>query len=105
MQLTVVNKIKVGFGLFGCLLLFTSTLSYIGLSDIRDSAEDVVKRKMPVQTQMVQVKTDILSLSVVTATGYHEVTPSSLATNKHKFDSLSALFIDDLDTLTAKERE
>lgn len=101
MQLTVVNKIKVGFGLFGCLLLFTSTLSYIGLSDIRDSAEDVVKRKMPVQTQMVQVKTDILSLSVVTATGYHEVTPSSLATNKHKFDSLSALFIDDLDTLTA----
>lgn len=100
MQLTVVNKIKVGFGLFGCLLLFTSTLSYIGLSDIRDSAEDVVKRKMPVQTQMVQVKTDILSLSVVTATGYHEATPSSLANNKREFDRLSTLFIKDLDTLT-----
>lgn len=100
MQLTVINKIKIGFGLFGCLLLLTSALSYVGLSDIRDSAEDVVKRKMPVQTQMVQVKTDILSLSVVTANGYHETTPGSLVANKQQFDTLSEVFIEDLETLT-----
>ena len=71
MQLTIINKITLGFGLFGCLLLLTSILSYFGLSGIKDSALDVVEQKMPVQTSMVKVKTEILSLSVITANGYH----------------------------------
>ena len=100
MQLTVVNKIKLGFGLFGCLLLLTSILSYVGLSDIRHSADDVVERKMPVQTQMVKVKTDILSLSVITANGFHEATPSLLAENEKEFSSLSVLFVEDLNALS-----
>jgi len=69
MQLTIINKITLGFGLFGCLLLLTSILSYFGLSGIKDSAQDVVEQKMPVQTSMVKVKTEILSLSVITANG------------------------------------
>lgn len=100
MHLTVINKIKLGFGLFGCLLLITSILSYFGLNDIRQSAEDVVKSKMPAQTSMLTVKTEILSLSVVTANGFHENTPGDLAQNKQEFESLSNTFVTDLDNLT-----
>ena len=89
MQLTVINKIKLGFGLFGCLVLITSILSYFGLNDIMRSAEDVVERKMPAQTSMLKVKTEILSLSVVTANGFHENTPSALAQNRQEFETLS----------------
>jgi len=99
MQLTVIHKIKLGFGLFGCLLLLTSILSYYGLSDIRSSAQDLVQRKMPAQTAMIKVKTEILSLSVITANGFHEDTPSRLAQNESAFKRLSDAFISDLDEL------
>ncbi|GFD74232.1 methyl-accepting chemotaxis protein [Tenacibaculum sp. KUL113] len=101
MQLTIINKITLGFGLFGCLLLLTSTLSYFGLSSIKDSALDVVEQKMPVQTSMVKVKTEILSLSVITANGYHVVDIAELNANKATFDSLSSAFEGDLSKLTS----
>lgn len=101
MQLTIINKITLGFGLFGCLLLLTSILSYFGLSGIKDSALDVVEQKMPVQTSMVNVKTEILSLSVITANGYHVETDIELTQNKATFDELSSEFSDDLATLKA----
>ncbi|WP_159578499.1 methyl-accepting chemotaxis protein [Alteromonas sp. KUL106] len=101
MQLTIINKITLGFGLFGCLLLLTSTLSYFGLSSIKDSALDVVEQKMPVQTSMVKVKTEILSLSVITANGYHVENIAELSANKETFDSLSAAFAEDLSQLTS----
>ena len=47
MRLTVVQKITLGFALFGCLLLITSLLAYLGLTDIRQSARAVVAEKMP----------------------------------------------------------
>ena len=99
MQLTIINKITLGFGLFGCLLLLTSILSYFGLSDIKDSALDVVEQKMPVQTSMVKVKTEILSLSVITANGYHVEDIAELSANKSTFDTLSSAFSDDLSRL------
>ena len=99
MQLTIINKITLGFGLFGCLLLFTSVLSYFGLNDIRKSAEDVVERKMPEQTSMVRVKTEILSLSVITANGFHVENAASFEKNKALFDALSSEFTKDLDNL------
>jgi len=101
MQLTIINKITLGFGLFGCLLLLTSTLSYFGLNSIKDSALDVVEQKMPVQTSMVKVKTEILSLSVITANGYHVVDIAELNANKATFDSLSSAFEGDLSQLTS----
>ena len=101
MQLTIINKITLGFGLFGCLLLLTSTLSYFGLSSIKDSALDVVEQKMPVQTSMVKVKTEILSLSVITANGYHVVDIAELNANKATFDLLSSAFEGDLSQLTS----
>ena len=101
MQLTIINKITLGFGLFGCLLLLTSILSYFGLSGIKDSAQDVVEQKMPVQTSMVKVKTEILSLSVITANGYHVESREELVSNKDTFDSLSSAFSDDLSRLNS----
>ncbi|AXT40112.1 methyl-accepting chemotaxis protein [Alteromonas sp. BL110] len=99
MRLTIINKITLGFGLFGCLLLLTSILSYFGLSSIKDSAQDVVEQKMPVQTSMVKVKTEILSLSVITANGYHVESRDELEVNKQTFDTLSSSFSDDLSRL------
>ena len=96
MRLTIINKITLGFGLFGCLLLLTSILSYFGLSGIKDSAQNVVEQKMPVQTSMVKVKTEILSLSVITANGYHVENRDELDANKQTFNSLSSTFSDDL---------
>ncbi len=99
MQLTVIRKISLGFGLFGCLLLITSILSYFGLKDIRSSAYDVVEIKMPVQAKMVEVKTDILSLSTITANGFHEDTAQSLTANRQQFDGLSGQFLRQIDAL------
>ena len=96
MRLTIINKITLGFGLFGCLLLLTSILSYFGLSGIKDSAQDVVEQKMPVQTSMVKVKTEILSLSVITANGYHVENREELDANRQTFSSLSSTFSNDL---------
>ena len=100
MQLTVIKKISLGFGLFGCLLLLTSTLSYFGLRDIRASAIDVVEVKMPVQAKMVEVKTEILSLSTITANGFHEDTIESLTANRQNFDTLSKEFLSRIETLS-----
>ncbi len=99
MQLTIIHKITLGFGLFGCLLLLTSVLSYFGLSEIKASAQDVVESKMPVQTSMVNVKTEILSLSVITANGYHVEESEELITNQSTFNNLSQKFSDDLTQL------
>ncbi|NDW20211.1 methyl-accepting chemotaxis protein [Alteromonas hispanica] len=101
MQLTIINKITLGFGLFGCLLLFTSVLSYFGLNDIRKYAEDVVERKMPEQTSMVRVKTEILSLSVITANGFYVENATAFEKNKALFDELSVEFTEDLNNLKA----
>lgn len=102
MRLTIINKITLGFGLFGCLLLLTSILSYFGLSGIKDYALDVVEQKMPVQTSMVKVKTEILSLSVITANGYHVESRDELDANKQTFDSLSSTFSNDLSRLKSQ---
>ncbi|WP_372619425.1 methyl-accepting chemotaxis protein [Alteromonas stellipolaris] len=60
----------------------------------------MVERKMPAQTSMLKVKTEILSLSVVTANGFHENTPAALSQNQKEFESLSNEFVADLDNLT-----
>lgn len=99
MPLTVVNKIILGFASFGCLLLITSILSYTGLSAIQSSAEDVIEDKMPVQTQMNGVNTDILTLATVTANGFHESSSQGLTESHETFKNRSDAFIDKLDKL------
>ncbi len=99
MQLTVVNKIILGFASFGCLLLITSILSYSGLSAIQSSAEDVIEDKMPVQTQMNDVNTDILTLATITANGFHESSKQGLIDSHNTFKSRAEAFIEKLDKL------
>lgn len=96
----VVHKIILGFSAFGALLILTSALSFLGLNDIKSSAADVVENKMPVQTQMMGVKTSILSLSTMTANGYYKSTLAELATNQSEFEMLSNSFQSQIENLT-----
>ena len=99
MPLTVVNKIILGFASFGCLLLITSILSYWGLSGIQTSAEDVIEEKMPVQTLMNEVNTQILTLATITANGYHVSSLPELQNSKSTFVDRSETFVRGLDEL------
>lgn len=99
MPLTVVNKIILGFASFGCLLLITSILSYWGLSGIQTSAEDVIEEKMPVQTLMNEVNTQILTLATITANGYHVSSLPELQNSKSQFTARSETFVRGLDEL------
>ena len=99
MSLTVVNKIILGFASFGCLLLITSILSYWGLSGIQTSAEDVIEEKMPVQTLMNEVNTQILTLATITANGYHVNSLPELQNSKSTFADRSETFVRSLDEL------
>ena len=99
MPLTVVNKIILGFASFGCLLLITSILSYWGLSGIQTSAEDVIEEKMPVQTLMNEVNTQILTLATITANGYHVSSLPALQNSKSQFAARSETFVRGLDEL------
>lgn len=100
MRLTVVNKISLGFALIGGLLLMMSILSYLGLSEIRDSAVTVVEEKMPIQSKMNEVKTSILTLATVTANGFHETSLETLAQNQQRFEASAATLTDELAALT-----
>ncbi|NVK56179.1 MAG: HAMP domain-containing protein [Alteromonadaceae bacterium] len=100
MPLTVVNKIILGFASFGCLLLITSVLSYWGLSDIQSSAVDVIEDKMPVQTEMNEANTEILSLATITANGFHVESLEELAASKAQFSRRSERFKGSLDGLS-----
>ena len=100
MPITVVNKIIIGFALFGGLLLITSVLSYLGLTGIQSSAEDVIEDKMPIQTRMNDVNTQILTLATFTANGYHEESIESLKASESSFESRSDAFIKQLDELS-----
>lgn len=99
MPLTVVNKIILAFASFGCLLLITSILSYWGLSGIQNSAEDVIEEKMPVQTLMNEVNTQILTLATITANGYHVNSLPELQNSKSTFVDRSETFVRGLDEL------
>jgi methyl-accepting chemotaxis protein len=99
MKLTVVNKIILGFGLFGCLLLVTSLLSYIGFRDIRYSAMDVVKDKMPIQAQMYKVKTAILELAIISANGFYNDNESTVSDSRGEFARLADQYSDQMSTL------
>lgn len=100
MKLTVVQTIVAGFVSLGCLLGLTSFLSYLGLSDIRHSAHQVIERKMPVQSRMMDVKTDVLQLSITTINGFYTSKIEALQDNRKSFDSLSARFNEELNSLS-----
>ncbi len=98
-KLNVVGKIIAGFFLFGCLIITTNIISYIGLAEISDSAQTVIKQKMPVQEQMLKIQTGILTLAKISTNGFYEDQLSGLNTNKEEFDQHSTEFLSNLDTM------
>lgn len=101
MRLTVVRKIIIGFALFWCLLLVVGALSYLGLSDIRKAAVAVVDEKMPLQIQMMEIKSETQALATIVANGFHETDIEKLRQNRATFTDLSATFLAELDQLEA----
>lgn len=100
MKLNVVSKIVAGFSVLGCFLLIANIISYFGLADIRNSAETVVKQKMPVQEKMLGVQTGILSLAKISANGYHESSLNGLTANRQQFEDLVVEFEKELGLLS-----
>ncbi|WP_088329054.1 methyl-accepting chemotaxis protein [Lacimicrobium sp. SS2-24] len=92
MRITVVGKIITGFVLFGVLLLITNVTSYWGLSDIRQSARLVADEKMPVQSQMLVVQTQLLALAKVSTEGFYTPTQEKLLASQQQFDDLKQTF-------------
>jgi methyl-accepting chemotaxis protein len=85
MQLTVVKKMVIGFTGLALLLLTTSWLSYLGLADIKKSAEEVAHEKMPIQAVVSSLNVDILRLGAITTNSYFE-------NQKEQLDALNAEF-------------
>ena len=87
LKLSVVAKIITGFVLLGVLLFITNVISYLGLSNIRGSAESVIQEKMPLQSQMTMVQTQLLHLGKLSLRDYYLDTLAALQTNKTVFNS------------------
>jgi len=92
MQLTVVRKLILGFSSLSCLLLIMNGVSYLGLSNIQQSAESVVQQKMPAQSKMLTVQSGLLTLAKVSTNGYFLNNSSSLADNHAIFEQLAEVF-------------
>ncbi|GGD68860.1 HAMP domain-containing methyl-accepting chemotaxis protein [Lacimicrobium alkaliphilum] len=99
MRITVVGKIVTGFVLFGILLLITNITSYWGLSDIRQSARLVVDEKMPVQSQMLVVQTQLLALAKISTEGYYTANREKLLDSQQQFIALKQEFNGQLERL------
>ena len=87
MKLTVIQKIVLGFMALGLLLLLTSILSWLGLKDISQSAESVVKEKMPVQSKVIDIQAGALRLANITTNGFYERDSIQLTANKQQFEA------------------
>jgi methyl-accepting chemotaxis protein len=92
MQLTVVRKLILGFLSLSCLLAVMNGVSYLGLSNIQQSAESVVEQKMPAQSKMLAVQTGLLSLAKVSTNGYFLNNTVALANNRATFRKLAEVF-------------
>ena len=90
--LTVVNKMIIGFASLALLLVVTSGLSYIGLRDIKASAEEVAFEKMPIQNSVANVNEKVLNLGMVSTNAYFEQKQAALETYKLEFDQLYVSF-------------
>lgn len=98
-KLSVVRKMILGFSGLAILLLLTSFMSYFGLQEIKHSASTVIEVKMPMQKAMSGVRTDILSLSNINITAYHETEGAELIAQKEKYQQLSSSLTKSLNSL------
>lgn len=97
--MNVVGRIILGFASLAVLLGVTSVISYIGLAEIRASAISVVEQKMPVQAQMLNVQTDILTLAKISTSGFNADSSQNLSDNFARFNTLASEFESHLQSL------
>jgi methyl-accepting chemotaxis protein len=101
MQLTVVRKMVIGFTGLALLLLTTSLLSYLGLADIKQSAQEVAREKMPIQRIVSSLNVDILRLGTITTNAYFERDKEKIQTLNDKFSQGQINYSEKLDGLAA----
>lgn len=99
MKFSVVGKIILGFSIISGMLLITNVMSYLGLADISQSAKVVVQEKMPVQAQMLDVQTGMLSLAKISTNGYFVDDLNSLQTNREQFNQGADIVVAQLKAL------
>jgi len=100
LKLTVVRKMVIGFASLAVLLVVTSGLSYIGLSDIKVTAEKVAFEKMPIQAAVSSINENVLNLARVTTNAYFESDKQKLDELKKKFDRYYETFQSNVDALS-----
>lgn len=101
-RFTVVRKISLGFALFSGLLVLISVLTFFGLKEIRTSAMLVSEKMMPVQSATIDLKSQILTLAVFTANGFHLDEEPELQHNFTQFNRTSENLDAHLQTLRDK---
>lgn len=92
-HLTVVNKIVIGFVSLSLLLLVTSGLSYLGLSDIKTSAQKVAFEQMPIQQAVSEVNNTVLNLARLTTNSYYANDRDQLLSLKAEFEDLQQRYV------------
>lgn len=98
---SVVHKMVIGFSSLAVLLVVTSGLAYIGLSEIKASAEEVAFEKMPVQSSVSSINQQVLNLARVTTNAYFENDAQKLANYKQEFDDVYTRFTENVATLSS----
>ncbi len=101
MHFTVVRKMVIGFTSLALLLVITSVLSYIGLAEIKDSAQEVARVKMPIQRVVTNLNVSILRLGTITTNAYFESQKEELNSLKRDFDEGYESYISELASLGA----
>lgn len=100
-NISVVHKMVIGFSSLAVLLIVTSGLAYIGLADIKRSAEEVAFEKMPIQRSVSTTNQQVLNLARLTTNAYFETDSEGLVSYKQDFDKAYAEFQVNVSTLSA----
>lgn len=100
MRLTVVAKTIAGFVVLILMLILTNIISYWGLSDIKQSAQSVISEKMPLQSQVLQVQTEILKMGKASLSDYYLNNVSLLRINQSIYGNLNNEFQNNLSKLS-----
>jgi methyl-accepting chemotaxis protein len=99
-NVSVVHKMVIGFSSLAILLIVTSGLAYIGLADIKRSAEEVAFEKMPIQRSVSTTNQQVLNLARLTTNAYFETDSEALASYKQDFDKAYSEFQVNVSTLS-----
>ena len=86
LTLTVVKKMVIGFTLLACLLMITSGVSYLGLSQINKSASEVANQKMPLQNKVFEINTSLVNTSLMLTNAFYQGNAQTLSEFFQQFD-------------------